>query len=67
MNAKVEKIGSGYYTEDAEYVVKVIGGVYAVVRGDGSHTTLSSEEEAHEAASRLAAGEADDKDYEWVE
>lgn len=58
---RATKIGDGWYTDDAEYVVSGS----KVTRGDGSYCRMSSYEEAMEAAELLAKGEKDDADYDW--
>lgn len=61
----VHREGNGFFTEDAEYVVRHTHSGWAVYRGDGSYAEFLGEAEAMEAAQNLASGEASDKDYEW--
>ena len=62
---KIERHGDGWYTDDAEYVVRPTAGGHAVCRGDGSYAEFLDADEAMEAAELLARGEAQDSDYDW--
>lgn len=66
-----KRVGDGWYTGDAEYVVSGMASGSRVTRGDGMYFEvigacgMSSHEEALEAAELLARGEKDDADYNW--
>lgn len=64
-NVRIE--GNGYYTDDAEYVVGDTASGYKVTRGDGSYAEFLDSEDAHEAAERLASGDAEHSDFLWHE
>jgi len=59
----VEAHGNGFFTEDAEYIVRGTD----VVRGDGSYACCETEFDAADLAEGLANGVVDDSDCEWVD
>ena len=69
MDAK--RIGDGWYTDDAEYVVSGTMSGHKVTRKDGRYCEflgacgMSSYEEAMEAAELLAKGTNDESEYYW--
>ena len=63
MTTKVTQHGNGFFTADAEYLVRGTD----VVRGDGSYTCCDTEDEAAELAEALANEWADDADCEWID
>ncbi len=67
MTSNVIKIGGGWYTDDAEYVVTRTASGWKVTRGDGSFAEFVDSADADEAAEMLAKGDKDDSDYEWLD
>ena len=63
MTTKATQHGNGFFTDDAEYLVRGTD----VIRGDGSYTCCETELEAAELAEALANGDADDSDCEWID
>lgn len=62
---QAKRIGNGWFTDDAEYVVGQTYSGWTVTRGDGCYAEFLGFDEAMEAAEMLATGERDDSDYLW--
>ena len=63
MKTNITKSGSGYFTNDAEYIVSG----KAIVRGDGCRAEFATAEEAHEIAEQLASGKRQDAEFDWID